>query len=301
MSEVIKIFKTGYVAIAGPTNSGKSTLLNALVGEKVSIVSPRPQTTYHGVRGIVTRENYQMVFVDTPGLQNYRARVAQLLNRVSDRNVSVAEITLWVFDVAEESFSRKFERLAKRVGQSGTPQNRILILNKIDKIAKLKLLPLLEWLHSLNLFSAIIPISARKADGLEAVLLEVEKRLPEGQAMFPESVKSDRTLQFQITEWVREQAYHRLYEELPYSLWVELERWEESDNDVKAYATIHVDGRSKKGMVIGKKGAKLKEIGTYARQSFEKKLGKKFSLFLNVDYQPDWQRDRNGLQRYLEL
>ncbi|MBI1861606.1 MAG: GTPase Era [Deltaproteobacteria bacterium] len=292
--------RSGFAAIVGPTNSGKSSLVNALVGEKVSIVSPRPQTTYHGVRGIFTDEEAQIVFTDTPGLQNYRERVAQLLNRVTERNVSEADAVVWVFDVAEESFLKKFERLKKRVVQT-PPEKTILVMNKVDKVAKPSLLPLLQRFHEMGLFRAIIPISALKRDGLKNLVDEVKRILPEGTHFFPVEMKTDRSKQFQVTEWIREQAYHRLYDELPYSLWVELESWEEEETQIKAHATIHVDGKSKKGMVIGKGGAKLKDIGSHAREGLTKKMGKKVSLFLNVHHEPEWQRDRNRLQVYLEL
>lgn len=294
-------FHSGFVAVVGPTNSGKSTLVNALVGEKISIVSPRPQTTYHSVRGILTRETSQIVFTDTPGLQNFKAGVARLLNRVAERNVGEANLCLWVFDVSEDSFSKKIERLKTRISQAAPKERTILCLNKSDKIAKLKLLPILALLHEWALFSSVIPVSALKHDGLSRIVSEIETLLPEGEALFPKEMVSDRGPQYWLTEWVREQAYHRLRDELPYSIRVELEQWEETPKGVVAHATIHVDSRSKKGIVIGKGGQKLKEIGSAARQALQKKLGRKVNLFLNVHFDPDWQRDRSQLQKYLEL
>lgn len=291
----------GFVAVVGPTNSGKSTLVNALVGEKVSIVSPRPQTTYHGVRGILSLPGTQIVFTDTPGLQNFRARVAQLLGRVTERNLEEADLALWTFDVSDQSFQKKLTKLKPKIEHWGSKETRLLCLNKCDKIAKLKLLPILAELYLWELFYTIIPVSAKKRDGLDRIVAEICSRLPEGEPLFPLGEKTDRGEQYLATEFIREQAYHRLREELPYSLWVELDQWEETPMVVTVFATIHVDSRSKKGIVIGRQGQKLKEIGQNARRALSSKFGRRVNLFLNVHCEPDWQCDRGRLQKYLEL
>lgn len=288
------------MVVLGPTNAGKSTLVNAIVGEKVSIVSPRPQTTYHGVRGILSLPDAQIIFTDTPGLQNYRSSVAKLLRRVALRNAGEADLCLWVFDVSEDSFRKKLWHTIDTIRQS-PPERTILCLNKCDRIAKPKLLPIMAELHAQGLFRVVIPVSARRKDGIDAIVREIIPILPEGEPLFPKDMRSDRGLQYWLTEWVREQAYHFLREELPYSLWVELEEWRESEKGIEARATIHVDSRSKKGIVIGKGGSKLKEIGSGARKELQKKTGRKVSLFLNVHCDPDWQRNRNRVSRYLEL
>ncbi len=161
-------FKTGFVGIVGPTNSGKSTLMNALMGKKISIVSNKVQTTYHGVRGILNREDEQMVLTDTPGMQGHGEGIARLLNKVADQAASDCDMLAWVFDASSDRLLGQLNKLSKKIAQK-PPEKSICVLNKVDKISKPKLLPLIEQISKLGLFSDIVPISAMKGVGVQAL------------------------------------------------------------------------------------------------------------------------------------
>lgn len=294
-------FRTGFVGIVGPTNAGKSTLMNGLIGQKISIVSAKTQTTYHGIRGVVNRPSSQIILVDTPGFQNVQDGVARLLNRVADKNAEECDLLVWVFDVSGRGFRRQIDVLRERVGALNRKQKGLCILNKVDQVPKPTLLPLLQELHGWDLFAEIIPISALKDKKFETLLNAIEGRLPEAQALFPMDMMTDRNEQFLVSELIREKIYAATHQEVPYATWVEIESWEEQKPCPVISARIHVDTDSKQGILIGEKGERLKNIGIAARKEIETLVGRQVCLKLRVDVRRDWKRDRNFVNRYLEL
>ncbi len=294
-------YKSGFIGIVGPTNSGKSTLLNALLGEKLSIVSPKVQTTYHAVRGVLSDENSQMVFTDTPGFQKHKDPVAQLLNRVAEKSAKDCDLVLWVFDVSRRDCLIQIERLAEKIGTTLTKEKSFLALNKIDKVNKLELLPIMDAIIKMDLFNEIIPISALKKSGLDSIKKLLTGKLEHDSKFYPDEQLTDRPKKFLAAELVREKIYHATHEEVPYSTWVEIEHWDDEVEVPMIHATIHVDSDSKKGILIGKKAVKLKNIGIAARRDIEKMTGKQVCLKLRVDVQKDWKRDSRHLKSYLEL
>ena len=300
-------FKSGFVGIVGPTNSGKSTLLNALMGRKISIVSPRVQTTYHGVRGIVNQKNAQVVFTDTPGYQQHPDRVARLLNRVADKNAGECEVLVWTFDASNPRVLLQISKLKTKISQFKSKENSVCVLNKIDLIPKLSLLPLMNEIIKLDIFNHVIPISAKKKDGVENLLNLIQQPLPEGPQLYPSEQVTDRSESFLITEFIREKIYRATRQELPYSVWIELEEWQDPEEAQKPKKTptyravIHVDSESRKAILIGKGGEMLKRIGTEARAEIEAHVGHQICLKLFVDVQKDWKDNSRRLNAYLEL
>jgi GTPase len=299
MSEVN--FKCGFVGIVGPTNAGKSTLLNALVGKKVSIVSEKVQTTYNNVRGILNSPESQVIFVDTPGLQNDRENLARLLNKVASHAAAEADLLVWVFDCSRSQFLKQMDKLAPKIRSLNSPDKSICVLNKVDKVAKETLLPILEHIAKLELFSEIIPLSAKKASGVDRLLAVVQSKLPEGPALFATDSFTDRPMEFLLKETVREKIYEVTHQELPYSVYIEMEPPQEEGRVPEYRAVIHVDSPSRKGIIVGKSGRMLKMIGTRARADMEKLLGKHICLKLHVDLEPGWRGDTRVVESILEL
>jgi len=291
----------------GPTNSGKSTLMNALMGKKISIVSPRVQTTYHGVRGILNKKNAQVIFTDTPGYQQHPDRVARLLNRVADKNASECEVLVWTFDASNPRVMHQIHKLKTKISQFKPKEQSICVLNKIDLIPKLSLLPMMDEIIKMGLFKHVIPMSARKSDGVQDLLSVINEPLPEGPQLYPSEQITDRSQSFLMSEFIREKIYRATRQELPYSVWIEMEEWQDPDEEttkkkVPTYrAVIHVDSDSRKAILIGKGGEMLKRIGTEARKEIEGMLGHQVCLKLFVDVQKDWKENSRQLNSYLEL
>jgi GTP-binding protein Era len=291
--------KSGFIAIVGRPNVGKSTLLNRLVGEKISIVSKKAQTTRHRITGILTRPDAQFAFVDTPGFQT---KYLNALNRAINRSVrhALADIDVVVFVVEATPFSAE-----DKVVLDLLPKNRpvILAVNKIDKIReKTTLLPLLSAFSELFPFSAIVPISAAKGKQLDALLDEIRARLPVKGLMFDEDEITDKSERFLAAEFIREKLFRLLGDELPYAATVEVEKFE-MDASLRRIAAAIVVGRSAhKGIVIGKEGGVLKRIATEARQDMEKCFGGKVFLEVFVRVQSGWNDDERLLKSlgYLE-
>lgn len=292
---------SGFVGIVGPTNSGKSTLLNALIGRKVSIVSAKVQTTYHGVSGILNSDQGQMVFTDTPGYQRHPDSIARLLNGVADQKAAGCDAVMWVFDVSQKRVFDQILKLKEKIQQLKTQEKSFCVLNKVDKIEKTQLLPLIQSIWELGLFREIIPVSAKRGNGMARLIEAANQVLPEGENLYPESSISDRSEDFHLSEFIREKIYHATHQEVPYASWIEIESREEEGKVPTIHATIHVDSDSKKGILIGKKGEMLKKIGTEARKDMESFLGKKVCLKLFVHVQKKWKEDSRFVNRYLEL
>lgn len=289
-----KDFRSGYVALVGRPNAGKSTLLNHLVGEKIAAVSNKPQTTRHKIRGIVTRKDAQIVFVDTPGVH----KPGYLLNRrmmaaVHDALLSVDLVVLMRDASVSTGNGDKF--VLDLVKRSGRPA--ILVLNKIDKIKKREqLLPLIELYSGEHEFKAIIPVSALKGEAVETLLEEIGKNLPEAAPIFSEDEMTDQPMRILAAEMVREKILESTGEEIPYVTAVITEKWDESDPKMpKIYCAIYVERESQKRIIIGKQGARIKDIGSKARRDIENLLGRQVYLQLFVKVVKDWRNKERDL------
>ncbi len=290
-------FKSGYVGLIGRPNAGKSTLLNHLVGEKIAAVSNKPQTTRHKIKGIVTSETGQIVFVDTPGVH----KPGYLLNRrmmaaVHDAILSVDVVVLMRDASVSTGNGDKF--VLDLVKQSEKPA--ILVLNKIDKVKeKHQLLPLIEFYSKEHEFVEIVPISALKGEAIENLLTQITKHLPEGEPIFARDELTDQSMRNIVAEMVREKILQTTGEEIPYVTAVVTEKYDETDpNFTNIYCAIYVERSSQKGIIIGKQGAKLQQIGTNARIDIEKLLGNRVYLQLFVKVVEDWrnrERDLNEI------
>ena len=292
-----KTYRSGYVALIGRPNAGKSTLLNHLVGEKIAAVSNKPQTTRHKIKGIVTSETGQIVFVDTPGVH----KPGYLLNRrmmsaVHDAILSVDVVVLMRDASVSTGNGDKF--VLDLVKQSEKPA--ILVLNKIDKVKeKHQLLPLIEYYSKEYQFAEIVPVSALKGDSVDELLEQIAKHLPEGEPIFAEDELTDQSMRTLVAEMVREKILQTTGEEIPYVTAVVTEKYDETDPTMtKIYCAIYVERSSQKGIIIGKQGAKLQKIGTNARTDIEKLLGNRVYLQLFVKVVEDWrnrERDLNEM------
>lgn len=292
MSE--KEYKSGYVAFIGRPNAGKSTLLNRLVGEKIAAVSNKPQTTRHRIQGIVTRDDGQIVFVDTPGVH----KPGHLLNRrmmaaVHDAILSVDLLVLMRDASVSTGNGDRF--VLDLVKQSEKPA--ILVLNKVDKIKeKGNLLPLIEMYSNEYGFAEIIPVSALKGDAIDVLLEHIVKHLPAGEPIFSEDEMTDQPLRMIVAEMVREKILQSTGEEIPYVTAVITEVYDESDPGLTTiFCAIYVEKPSQKKIIIGKQGARVRDIGTKARMDIENLLGKKVFLKLFVKVVEDWRNRERDL------
>ncbi len=281
-------FRSGYVALIGRPNAGKSTLLNHLVGEKIAAVSNKPQTTRHKIKGIVTQDDGQIVFIDTPGVH----KPGYLLNRrmmsaVHDAILSVDLIVLMRDASVSTGSGDRF--VLDLVKQSEKPA--VLVLNKIDKIKdKKELLPLIEFYSREYDFVEIVPISALKGEAIDNLLKQITKHLPEAEPIFDEDELTDQSMRTLVAEMVREKILQTTGDEIPYVTAVVTETYDESDEMVtRIQCAIFVERSSQKGIIIGKGGIKLKKIGTEARVDIEKLINKKVFLQLFVKVVEDWR------------
>ena len=279
-------FKSGTVAIVGRPNAGKSTLVNGLTGHKVAIVSRLPQTTRNRIQGIVHRDNAEIILVDTPGIiRRDSALTRQMMDEV-EQALEGIDVLVLVVD-AGKKFGTGDRHALDFMGKfRGT---RILLLNKIDIIAKETLLPLIATYAKALEFTEVIPISAKTGDGSPLLLEKLVEHLPEGERRFPQDEYTDQPERFLASELVREKLLNHTREEVPYAVAVLLDHWQESEKLIRIRATIYVERDGQKGIVIGKGGATLKAIGTEARKELESILGIKIFLELFVKVQPDWR------------
>lgn len=285
-------FRSGFVSIIGRPNAGKSTLLNALVGEKVAIVTEKPQTTRTRIQGMLNvkaqrgRPAGQIVFIDTPGVHKPDSRLNRKMMQEIHAALESRDIILLMVD-ATERFGPADQHVLDLVKKTGG--TIFLLLNKIDKLLKEKLLPLIDNYSKLHEFAEIIPISAAKKDGLESLVDKIIRALPQGPRYFPEDQFTDLPEKFIAAEIVREKILLKTGKELPYATAVVVERFEDSDKLIKIAAAIYCERDGQKGILIGKGGQKLKEIGTAARMELEELLGKKIFLELFVKVKPGWR------------
>lgn len=288
-------FRSGFVAIVGRPNAGKSTLLNRLVGQKVAIVTSKPQTTRNRIQGIVTRPEGQIVFIDTPGLHAADSALGRQMMHEVAAALEGIDVLLLMVDASRalpHADDLVLEKARRFRGKT------ILALNKVDGLPKQKLLPLIEAFHKAFEFAAIVPISALKGTGCDELLGEIMRLLPEGEAYFPEDQVTDQPERFLAAEIVREKAIQAMYHEMPYALAVKVEKFEELPKLLRIEATMNVERDSQKKILIGRKGEMLKKIGTQARKELEELFDTKIYLGLYVKVVPEW---RENPQRVREL
>ena len=280
--------RAGFVAIIGRPNAGKSTLLNRFVGQKVAIVTSKPQTTRNRIQGIVTRREGQIVFIDTPGLHE----ADSVLNRQMMREVSAAlegiDVLLLMID-ASRTLPHPDSLLVERAQRSSGAT--ILALNKIDRLPKPKLLPLMDAFQKAFPFAALVPISALKGAGCEELLREILNHLPEGEPFFPEDQVTDQPERFLASEIIREKAIDLTYHEVPHALAVVVDKFKEGPKILRIHATLYVERDSQKKILIGHKGEMLKKVGMAARNELEALLGTKIFLEMFVKVDRGWREN----------
>lgn len=285
--------RSGFVAIAGAPNVGKSTFLNRVLGEKVAITSRKPQTTRNRITGILTRPEAQVIFLDTPGIHDARSRLNRNLVRTALQAIEETDAVLFMTDTYRQARTQAQPVLEALGGQS---KPVLLAINKIDLVKKPELLPLIDHYRRALDFAAIVPISALTGEGLEALLEELVRLLPEGPKLFPEDMLTDLPERFLAAELVREKVFNLTAKEVPYATAVEVEDWKEEQGLVRISATIYVERSSQKAILIGQGAQMLKRIGQGARLELEALLGVRVFLQLWVRVRKDWRRDPRALQ-----
>jgi len=290
-------FKSGYVSILGAPNAGKSTLLNRMLGEKISITSKKPQTTRNRILGVLHRSKSQMVFFDTPGVFQAKDKLNVRIVDAAFAALGDADLVLVVVDVSQPDPNAE-RYLVKKLKSQNRPV--ILALNKIDLIKKSDMLEIIEKWSTEHGFKVVVPISARHGTQVDDLIATMEKILPAGPPFFPEDTLTDLSERFIVAELVREQVFRMTGEEIPYATAVTVDTFKEKKQGrlISIEATIHLERSSQKGIVIGKNGAKLKQIGTRSREQIEQLLGTKVFLKLFVRIQKNWRKDTKAIRRF---
>jgi GTPase len=289
--------RSGFATLIGRPNVGKSTLLNAIVGQKVAITTPVPQTTRHAIRGVLHRESLQVVFVDTPGMHKPKTLLGSRLNEIARSTLSGVDCVVFLVDGSGE-IGRGDEYIATLLAYVRTP--KIAVLNKIDRLGRDRQLPQLERLAELGNWDEIVPVSAATGAGVDTLIELIAARMPEGPPYFLEGQVTDQSRDQLVSEVIREKAITVMREEVPHSIAVVVEEIvdpEEDEDVTKVYAIVYVERDSQKGIVIGKGGQMLKSIGQRAREELELVLGSRVYLDLRVKLMKEWQRDPKALQR----
>ncbi|GGA20501.1 GTPase Era [Paenibacillus physcomitrellae] len=287
-------FKSGFVTIVGRPNVGKSTLMNHIVGQKIAIMSDKPQTTRNKIHGVYTSNDMQVIFLDTPGIHKRQSKLGDYMNTTALNTFGEVEAVLFLAD-ASEGFGGGDRYIIERLKEIKTPV--ILVLNKIDKITPEELLPMIESYSKLYPFAEIVPISAMMGNNVNTLLDQIAKYLPEGPQYYPEDQVTDHPEQFVCAELIREKILHLTREEVPHSIAVTIEDMRVQENGVVYIsAVIFVERDSQKGIIIGKQGALLKEIGKLARHDIEHLLGSKIFLELWVKVKKDWRNQDRVLR-----
>ena len=286
--------RAGFVNIIGNPNVGKSTLMNALVGEKLSIITSKAQTTRHRIMGIVNGEDFQIVYSDTPGILKPAYKLQESMMNFVQGAVDDADVILYVTDTVEQS--DRSESIVEKINRSGIPA--IVVINKIDLSTPEALEILAEQWRAKMPNAIVIPVSAKEKVGMTGVLDAILERLPEGEAFYPKDTLTDKTLRFFASEIIREKILLNYDKEIPYCCEIEIDTYKEEPNIDRISATIYVARQSQKGIVIGHKGERLKKVGQKAREDMERFLGKKVFLQLFVKVQEDWRNSERQLRRF---
>ena len=289
-------FKSGFIALIGRPNAGKSTLLNRLLGQKLAIISSKPQTTRNRILGIKNLPQGQIIFLDTPGIHRSQSRLNQAMVKTALATYREVDGICFLIE-ADHPENPENEFILETLKEGGKPI--FLLINKIDLIAKGDLLPMMERFSRRRPFAQIIPISALKGDGADILIRELLETLPEGPRLFPEDLITDLSERFLTAELIREKVLRLTWEEIPYATAVEVEEFKEREekNLIAIKATIQVERESQKGVLIGKKGQMLKEIGRLAREDMEALLGARVFLELWVKVEKNWREDPRALRR----
>ena len=290
-------FRSGFVTLIGRTNVGKSTLMNQLVGEKVAIMSNKPQTTRNKIQSILTRENYQIIFIDTPGIHKPKHKLGQYMVQAAKNTLNEVDLILILVE-ASKTVGKGDQYVIEQLENINTPV--FLVINKIDTVHKEELLEIIDIYKDLYDFDEIIPVSALTGENCDVLLDEISKRLPEGPQYFPPDMITDQPERQLVAELIREKALHLLEEEIPHGIavGVELMKKRENKDIVDINAVIYCEKDSHKAIIIGKQGAMLKEIGTKARQEIERLLGSKVFLQLWVKVRKNWRDDSFSLRNF---
>ena len=289
-----RAFQTGYVALIGKPNTGKSTLMNALIGEKLSITAPRPQTTRHQILGIKTTDSYQCIFVDTPGLHDDNSKaIHRYMNRAAASMFTDADLICVLLEV--KRFNRADEKILQRVSEF---EKVIVVLNKIDEVTKEACLPVMKQIAEVAPGREIVPVSALKGENLDRLETLIVSQLPLGLPPFPDDQITDKSVRFIAAEMIREKLFRVLKQELPYSITVNIDHYKEETDLTRISATIWVERNSQKGIVIGKNGSLLKKIGSLAREDIERLVNNRVYLQLWVKIREDWADDEKSLAAF---
>ncbi|HAK88731.1 MAG TPA: GTPase Era [Nitrospiraceae bacterium] len=286
-------FRSGYVSLTGRPNVGKSTLLNAILGEKVAIVSPKPQTTRNRIVGVKTLPDAQIIFIDTPGIHKPKHKLGELMVKEARESAKETDVILFMVEPGEPGSGDKF--IIDILKDLNKPV--FLLINKIDTVKKPEVLPLIDAYSRLYPFKEIIPLSALAGDGVDGLIKTVTDYLPEGPKYYPDDMLTDQLERFMAAEIIREKIIRHTEDEIPHSVAVEIKHWSERENGVVVIdANIYVEREGQKGIIIGKGGSKLKSIGTAARLDIEKLLDTRVFIELRVKIKKDWRGDERILK-----
>ncbi|GIN96323.1 GTPase Era [Siminovitchia terrae] len=290
-------FKSGFISIIGRPNVGKSTFLNRVIGQKIAIMSDKPQTTRNKVQGVLTTDEAQMVFIDTPGIHKPKHKLGDFMIKLAINTFREVDLILFMIN-AEEGYGRGDEFIIEQLKNVQTPV--FLVINKIDQVHPDQLLVLIEQYKEMYPFKEVIPISALEGNNVERLIQQIQEYLPEGPQYYPSDQVTDHPERFIVSELIREKALHLTREEVPHSIAVVIDQMKKEDNKelIHVMATIVVERDSQKGIVIGKQGKMLKEIGQRARKDIENLLGSKVFLELWVKVQKDWRNKATHLRDF---
>ncbi|HIV81105.1 MAG TPA: GTPase Era [Candidatus Salinicoccus merdavium] len=287
-------FKSGFISIIGRPNVGKSTFMNKVLGQKIAIMSDKPQTTRNKIQGVHTTEDSQMIFIDTPGIHKPKHQLGEHMMKVARNTLKETEVILFIINASEE-IGRGDEFIIEMLQNTRTPI--ILVLNKIDLVHPDNLLKQIDVYKDKLEFSDVVPISALQGNNVDTLLEIIKNYLPEGPMYYPEDRVTDHPEHFIVSELIREKALHLTSQEIPHAIGVEVEKMKADKGEkIHVQAVIYVERESQKGMVIGKGGKMLKEIGKLARQDIENLLGNKVYLELWVKVQKDWRNKSNFIR-----
>ncbi|MFD6441273.1 GTPase Era [Peribacillus sp. NPDC060186] len=293
----VKGYKSGFISIIGRPNVGKSTFLNRVIGQKIAIMSDKPQTTRNKVQGVLTQNDSQMIFIDTPGIHKPKHKLGDFMMKVATNTLKEVDLILFMIN-ATEGYGRGDEFIIEKLQTVKTPV--FLVVNKIDAMHPDDLLPIIEKYQKLYPFASVVPISALEGNNVDTLLAQIKEHLPEGPQFYPADQVTDHPERFIISELVREKVLHLTREEIPHSVAVVIDSIKKMDNSdtINVMATIVVERDSQKGIVIGKQGKMLKEVGSRARVDIENLLGSKVFLELWVKVQKDWRNKASQLRDY---